>query len=880
MLTSQQVRQSFVDFFATKGHTIVASSPMVVKNDPTLMFTNAGMNQFKDIFLGNRISESPRVANSQKCLRVSGKHNDLEEVGHDTYHHTMFEMLGNWSFGDYFKRDAIHWAWELLTEVYKLDADRLYATVFGGDQSDGIEADQEAKTLWRTFLPESRILYGSKKDNFWEMGEAGPCGPCSEIHIDLRNDAERAITDGASLVNQDHPLVVEVWNLVFIQFNRKVDGSLVALPSKHVDTGMGFERLCMAIQGKQSNYDTDVFQPLIGELTRLAKKPYGANNQDDIAFRVVADHLRAVSFSIADGQLPSNVKAGYVIRRILRRAIRYGYTFLNFREPFIHKLVPVLVQQMGAFYPELSAQQSLIERVIAEEEASFLRTLETGISLLDEVIMNLKANHKDILDGETAFELYDTYGFPADLTALILSEAGIQMDEAGFQKAMDDQKARSRDAARMEADDWVEVHPDVNDLGFSGYDHTTLPCQIIKYRRVTVKDKTRYQIVLNTTPFYAEAGGQVGDTGFLEDGHTGEVIPVINTIYENRLILHITEKLPKDLSGAFTARVDHRQRISTARNHTATHLLHHALRTVLGTHVEQKGSLVHPDYLRFDFAHFGKMTQEELKRTEEMVNQAILAGTGKDEQRDIPLEEAKNMGAVSLFGEKYGDRVRVIRFGDSIELCGGTHVHSTGEIGLFKITSEGAIASGIRRIEAITGMRARAFYEEHLEVVSQLKEMVRNPREPLKALTQILEKQKALEEQLAAYEKMQAEASVQSLLASAETVGSIRFIGSSTTMPSASVKDIAFNLKEAEKNLVMVLTSQQSDKATVSVFVSPDVTTKTGIQASGLIKAIAPVIKGGGGGQPFFATAGGKNPAGLPEAIMQIRKLVEESAAG
>jgi alanyl-tRNA synthetase len=876
MLTSQQIRQQYMDFFESKQHQIVSSSPMVVKNDPTLMFTNAGMNQFKDIFLGNRTSAATRIANTQKCLRVSGKHNDLEEVGHDTYHHTMFEMLGNWSFGDYFKKDAINWAWELLTGVYKMDPARLYATVFEGDSEDGLEEDGEAKELWRQWMPDNHILNGSKKDNFWEMGDSGPCGPCSEIHVDLRSDAERSNLSGADLVNTGHPLVVEIWNLVFIQFNRLSDSTLVPLPNRHVDTGMGFERLCMALQGKTSNYDTDVFQPVIHQIGIQAGKQYGNNHKDDIAFRVIADHLRAVAFSIADGQLPSNVKAGYVIRRILRRAIRYGYTYLGFREPFIHKLVPVLAEQMGGVFPELVAQQTLITKVIAEEEGSFLRTLETGIHLLEQMTTKLHAEDQTVLDGKTAFLLYDTYGFPFDLTALILAEQNMEADQQGFLAEMEAQKNRSRNAAKVDTDDWVVVNDGLEDLGFIGYDQTEAEASIIKYRKIISRESTRYQLVLNRTPFYAESGGQVGDTGTLLDPDAGEEIRVINTQYENRLIVHLVEQLPSNPSVVFVARVSEDARRATARNHSATHLLHLALREVLGTHVEQKGSLVHPDYFRFDFAHFSKMSSDEIARTELLVNRWIMDATNREEQRNLPIAEAQAMGAMSLFGEKYGDTVRVIRFGDSVELCGGTHVNSTGEIGSFKILSEGAIAAGIRRIEAITGWGARNFYEEQLATVNAMKELLRNPKEPLKSLEQLLEKQKALEDQLATLAKAHAATAMNELLADAEMVNGFRFIGAETTMVTGDIKDLAFKLRETESNLVMALTSTHDQKAGLVVFVSPDLIATHKLNAASIIKSVSQLIQGGGGGQDFFASAGGKNTAGLPQALKHIREMLQQ----
>lgn len=874
MITSQQIRQQFMDFFANKGHKIVPSAPMVVKGDPTLMFTNAGMNQFKDLFLGNRHPEVPRIANTQKCLRVSGKHNDLEEVGHDTYHHTMFEMLGNWSFGDYFKQEAILWAWELLHGVFGMDRDRLYATVFEGDATDNLEPDDEAKALWSSIMDAEHILYGSKKDNFWEMGESGPCGPCSEIHIDLRDEADRAMIPGKDLVNTGHPLVVEIWNLVFIQFNRMADGTLVPLPNKHVDTGMGFERLCMALQGKKSNYDTDVFQPVIQKLGSLSGFQYGVDERTDVAFRVIADHLRAVSFSIADGQLPSNVKAGYVIRRILRRAIRYGYTYLGFREPFIHLLVPVLAEQMGKFFPELTAQQSFIMKVIAQEESSFLRTLETGINLLDQMITGLKDQGKQQLDGKTAFLLYDTYGFPADLTALILSEQGMFMNHDEFLTELEAQKSRSRDAARQETDDWVVLDEALLDDPFIGYDQFEAEIALQRYRKVTLRDKVRYQLVFDRTPFYAESGGQVGDTGTLKDLNSGEIIPILNTVHENQLILHITEQLPADPNAHFLATVDQQKRSATARNHTATHLLHKALRDVLGSHVEQKGSLVHPDYFRFDFSHFGKMTEEEIQTVEQIVNDHILNSVERDEQRTIPLEQAKEMGAMMLFGEKYGETVRVIRFGESVELCGGIHVDDTGEIGVFKILSEGAIAAGIRRIEAITGHTARHYYEEQLQTVNKFKELLRSPKEPVKALEQLLFKQKSLEEQLEAFSKAHALESAARWLDSTELVNGIRFLATETSIAPADIKDIAFKFKEQQENLLLVLTGKSDGKVSIAVFVSSDLIKTKGFHAGTFIKQVAPMIQGGGGGQDFFATAGGKNAQGLQEAVATIRNML------
>ncbi len=875
-LTSQQIRQQFMDFFVSKGHKIYPSAPMVVKDDPTLMFTNAGMNQFKDVFLGNRESSWKRIANSQKCLRVSGKHNDLEEVGHDSYHHTMFEMLGNWSFGDYFKEEAIAWAWELLTEVFKIHGSRLYATVFEGDEKEGLQEDKEARMIWKRYLPEDHILYGSKKDNFWEMGDTGPCGPCSEIHIDLREEKDRRQLPGATLINKDHPEVIEIWNLVFIQFNRLVDGKLVPLPSRHVDTGMGFERLCRILQGKDSNYDTDIFQQVIWKATVLAGKEYGADERTDVAFRVIADHLRAVSFSIADGQIPSNVRAGYVIRRILRRAIRYGYTYLGFREPFIHLLVPELVAQMGGHYPELKAQQQLITRVIAEEEIAFLRTLETGINLLEQMITRLMDTGNKVLDGKTAFLLYDTYGFPLDLTALILSEHGLAVDQEGYTAEMTNQKNRSRDAARLETDDWTIVTEDAEEEGFIGYDQTESLIQILRYRKVMTRDKVFYQLVFNKTPFYPESGGQVGDKGIITDPETREKIPVLNTKFENQLIVHLVEKLPADPHGRFTATVDEEARQNTARNHSATHLLHHALRRILGPHVEQKGSLVHPDYFRFDFSHFGKMTKEEIRDTEELVNAMIMNPLRRDEKRDVPLEEAKAMGAMSLFGEKYGEKVRVIRFGESVELCGGTHVLDTAEIGVFKILSEGAIAAGIRRIEAITGKSARAYYEEQVATVHALKELVRNYNDPLRSVQEMMEKNDRLEKEIQELSKAKVAVAVREIMAGETILAGIRFIGTSTTLSMADIKDLAFRLRESESNLVMLLTTIHDEKAGIAVFVTPDLIRGKNLHAADIVKKVAPLIQGGGGGQDFFATAGGKNIQGLTMVMDKVKDLIQE----
>lgn len=742
-MNAQQTRQTFLDFFEKKSHHIVSSAPMVVKDDPTLMFTNAGMNQFKDIFLGNSAVKFPRIANTQKCLRVSGKHNDLEEVGHDTYHHTMFEMLGNWSFGDYFKKDAINWAWELLTEVYKIDKDRLYVTIFGGDEGDNLQPDMEAHDLWRAHVPENRILRGNKKDNFWEMGDSGPCGPCSEIHVDIRGNKERAEVDGATLVNTGDPKVIEIWNLVFMEFNRLANGSLQPLPAKHVDTGMGFERLCMVLQQKQSNYDTDIFQPLIGKIADISGIRYGAADKTDIAMRVIADHVRAIAFAIADGQLPSNNKAGYVIRRILRRAVRYGFTFLKTDEPFIYKLIPVLSEQMGAYFSELKSQQTLVEKVIHEEEASFLRTLSHGITKFNNYIESNQGN--TLIDGAFAFELYDTYGFPIDLTGLMAREHGKEVDMAGFSKGLELQKERSRKDASIEVEDWV-VLDDKTVETFVGYDALTVTTKITRYRKVRTKGRDAYQIALASTPFYAESGGQVGDRGMLKSGE--QIIQVTDTRKENNLIIHLTETIPVNPASSLVATVSEEARTDTANNHSATHLLHHALRNIIGTHVEQKGSYVHPDYLRFDFSHFQKVTDQEIYEIEKQVNMMIRQNLVLDEIRDLPFDKAKEAGALALFGEKYGDSVRVIRFGNSVELCGGTHVHATGQIGLFKIISESAIAAGVRRIEAITAGKAEAFYHKQLSLISEIKELVKNPVDPVKGIRNLLEENQKLRGQL------------------------------------------------------------------------------------------------------------------------------------
>lgn len=871
-MNSIQIRQAFLDFFESKQHLIVESAPMVVKNDPTLMFTNAGMNQFKDIFLGNAPAREKRIANTQKCLRVSGKHNDLEEVGHDTYHHTMFEMLGNWSFGDYFKQEAIEWAWELLTDVLKLDKERLYVTVFGGDKADGLEPDTEAFEFWKKWVPEECILFGSKKDNFWEMGESGPCGPCSEIHMDCRPDAERAAIPGAERVNMDDPQVIEIWNLVFIQFNRKVDGSLESLPAKHVDTGMGFERLCRVMQGKSSNYDTDIFQPYIQELARLADKTYGQIETQDIAMRVVSDHLRAIAFAIADGQLPSNNKAGYVIRRILRRAVRYGYTFLGFREPFIHQLVPVMVKQMGAFFPELPNQEVLIARVIAEEEQAFLKTLSVGIHKFEQYVEahpGLKT-----VSGEFAFELFDTFGFPIDLTQLMAREKGFEVDMDGFHQALEAQKNRSRQAATVEQEDWVVIKRQEEETRFLGYDTLQAPVEIVKFRKVKSKNKEFYQIVLDQTPFYAESGGQAGDRGWLVMG--SNKVEVIDTQKENNLIVHITNYLPERISEKFQALVDDRKRALTANNHSATHLMHSALIKVLGSHVQQKGSLVNDERLRFDFAHFSKLSPEEIRKIETLVNEKIRANLPLDEHRHLPMDKAREMGAIALFGEKYGDMVRVVRFGGeySTELCGGTHVKSTGQIGMFKIVSESAIAAGIRRIEAVTAIEAEMFVNQQLDQLQEVKEILKNPRELSKAIISLQEQNAELQKQLAAFQKSKATDLAKDLFEGAEEVNGVKLIVSRVNLDAAAIKDLAFALKAKADNLFVVLGAEADGKASLTVCISDELVKARNLNAGTLVRELAKDIEGGGGGQAFFATAGGKNPAGLDKALNKARGII------
>ncbi|MBR3774984.1 MAG: alanine--tRNA ligase [Alistipes sp.] len=865
-MESNKIRQAFLDFFQSKAHTIVPSAPMVVKGDPTLMFTNAGMNQFKDIFLGNAPRQTLRAADTQKCLRVSGKHNDLEEVGHDTYHHTMFEMLGNWSFGDYFKKEAIEWAWELLTGVYGLDKSRLYATVFEGSDEDGVPFDAEAYEYWKQYLPEDHIIRGNKHDNFWEMGETGPCGPCSEIHIDLRDEEEVAAKPGREMVNMSHPLVIEIWNLVFMQFNRKANGELEPLPAKHVDTGMGFERLCMALQGKKSNYDTDVFQPTIARIAAMAGKAYGEDEKADVAMRVIADHLRAIAFSIADGQLPANAKAGYVIRRILRRAVRYGYTYLGFTEPTICKLVAGLADQMGHQFPELKKQQTLIERVIEEEEASFLRTLATGINLLDRVIAKVGKGGK--IAGKDAFELYDTFGFPIDLTELIAREQGVEVDLEGFDKELQAQKERSRNAAAQDIDDWQEVRA-IEQSEFVGYDCLSTTVHISRYRRVTSKGKTTYQIVFDRTPFYGNSGGQIGDVGYIASAN--EKIDIIATEKENGLIIHVTATLPENVEAEFEAVVNPVARQAAANNHTATHLLDQALRAVLGTHVEQKGSMVTPQGLRFDFSHFQKVTAEEIRAVERMVNRLIRENHPLEENREATMEEANAMGAIALFGEKYGDKVRVVKFGDSVELCGGTHTSATGTLGMFKIVSESAISAGVRRIEAVTSERAE---ELHYAVEDQMRgiaELVNNPKVEV-AIKKMLESNEALQRELDQLHKEQVDALVEKILAERKD-GEEFVIARQVPYGSNMIKDLAYALRAKAANIILVLGAVNEGKPMLAVMLGDDVVAK-GVDAGAVVREAAKLMQGGGGGQKFFATAGGKNPDGLQAAIDKAVEIV------
>jgi alanyl-tRNA synthetase len=866
-MTSQEIRKQFLDFFASKKHEIVASAPLVNKDDPSLMFVNAGMNPFKEYFLGQKKPKFSRVADTQKCLRVSGKHNDLEEVGMDTYHHTLFEMLGNWSFGDYFKEEAIDWAWELLTEVFGIDKESLYVTVFEGDKEDGTSFDQEAYDFWTKHLPAERILRGNKKDNFWEMGAQGPCGPCSEIHVDIRPDAEKKSLPGKELVNKDHPEVIEIWNLVFMEFNRKADGSLEKLPEQHVDTGMGFERLCMVIQKVRSNYDTDVFTPIIQEIETITGSTYGKETKTDVAIRVVADHVRAVAFAIADGQLPSNNGAGYVIRRILRRAIRYGFTFLNQKEPFIYKLTDVLSRQMGEHFPEIHNQRNLIHNVIREEEHSFLRTLEQGLVLLDEIV---KTSDGKTIQGAKAFELYDTYGFPKDLTSLILRENGMDFDESGFEAEMQKQKSRSRAAAAMETDDWV-VLGEEEDPAFVGYDNLDADIKLTRYRKVSSKKEgDHFQLVFNRTPFYPEGGGQVGDKGYLEE-ENGNVVYILNTKKENNLILHFAKNLPGHPEGVLKAVVDPEQRFRTMCNHTATHLLHQALRTVLGTHVEQKGSAVHSKNLRFDFSHFSKLTAEEIAAVEEFVNARIEEKLSLEETRGMPLAEAQASGAIMLFGEKYGDRVRTIRFGNSMELCGGTHVQNTGDIWHFKITSESAIASGIRRIEAITNDAARDYFFERDQELEAVSSALKNPSDTLKAVEALQMENAKLKKEIEQLNKLRAASLKDDLIKDREEINGVSYIGAKLELDAAGLKNLAFEIGSQLDNLFFVAGSEANGKALMAVYISKSVVESKGLNAGSIVRELGRFIQGGGGGQPFFATAGGKNPSGLEEALKASR---------
>ncbi|GHT76476.1 alanine--tRNA ligase [Bacteroidia bacterium] len=872
-MTAKEIRQSFKDYFESKNHKIVPSAPMVIKDDPTLMFTNAGMNQFKDIILGNVPIKYPRVADSQKCLRVSGKHNDLEEVGHDTYHHTMFEMLGNWSFGDYFKKEAIEYAWEYLTEILHLDKNRLYVTIFEGSPDENLERDDEAAGYWEKYLPKNRIINGNKKDNFWEMGDTGPCGPCSEIHIDLRPEAERAKIDALTLVNHDHPQVIEIWNLVFMQFNRKADGSLETLPNKVIDTGMGFERLCMAVQGKTSNYDTDVFQPIIKEIGQLTGFQYGDNVKTDVAMRVIADHIRTIAFSITDGQLPSNAKAGYVIRRILRRAVRYGYTFLNQRQAFIYKLIPALIDSMGIAYPELAAQKTLIEKVIKEEEESFLRTLETGIKLLDRVIDDTKAAGKIEISGVDAFVLYDTYGFPLDLTELILREQNLTLNNEEFNVEMQKQKDRARNAAAVETGDWITLRE--GETAFVGYDETSAPAKIMRYRKVKQKNTEYYQIVLDQTPFYAEMGGQVGDSGFLIDSN-GKKTAIFDTKRENNLAVHLTYQLPENLQDTFTAEVNLKKRNATEGNHTATHLLHEALREVLGIHVEQKGSFVSSEILRFDFSHFQKVSDKEIRQVEKIVNAKIRENIVLDEKRCVPIAEAKKLGAVALFGEKYGEEVRVVRFGSSVELCGGTHITSTGCIGIFRVVSENSIAAGVRRIEAITGETAENALYLQQDIIREVRTMFNNTPDLVQALKKFFEENSGLKKQVEDYVKEKIVLLKKQVMDNQQQVNGIRLFALRGHFSPEIVKDIAFQLRgEFPEKAFFAAATNHENKPLLTVMVSDDLV-QNGLNAGQIVREAAKSIQGGGGGQPHFATAGGKNTEGLAEAFNQIEKVLEK----
>jgi len=870
-MKSQDIRSQFLDFFETKKHQVLPSSPMVLKDDPSLMFVNSGMAPFKEFFLGHGAPSSTRITDTQKCLRVSGKHNDLEEVGYDTYHHTLFEMLGNWSFGDYFKKEAIEWAWELLTEVYKIDKDILYVTVFEGCKQDGTTMDSEAYDIWKQLISEDRILKGNKADNFWEMGEQGPCGPCSEIHVDIRSKEEKSKVSGQELINKDHPQVVEIWNLVFMEFNRKSNGSLEDLPQKHIDTGMGFERLCMVLQNVTSNYNTDVFVPIIREIEAISGCDYGKQLEQDIAIRVISDHVRAVTFSIADGQLPSNTGAGYVIRRILRRAVRYGFTFLNLKEPFMYRLVTVLTKQMGTVFPEILAQKQLIQNVIKEEEASFLRTLDQGLVLLDRIINTTKGSH---VSGDKAFELYDTYGFPVDLTALILSEKDMTLDSVGFELELQKQKKRSRAASEVTTEDWTVLFDDA-EQEFVGYDVLKTSVKITKYRKVTsVKEGVQYQLVFNLTPFYSESGGQVGDKGYLESAN-GDVLYVLDTKKENNIAIHVLEHLPSNLTDTFTAVVEYNQRFRTECNHTATHLLHQALREVLGSHVEQKGSAVHSKYLRFDFSHFSKITSEELKEVERFVNARIEGKLNLEEKRSVPMEQAVSNGAIALFGEKYGDVVRTIRFGNSIELCGGTHVKNTADIWHFKIKSEGAVAAGIRRIEAITNDAAKAYYAQNNASFELVKSALNNSADPVKSITDMKSENLKLKKQIESLLKDKAVSMKGDLKQDVELVNGVHFLAKIVDLDASGIKDLSFELGQQFENSVLLFGSEQNGKALLSCYVSKELVASKGLNAGTIVRELGRYIQGGGGGQPFYATAGGKNPAGLQEALDNAKSYIE-----
>ncbi|MDO7174136.1 alanine--tRNA ligase [Mariniflexile sp. AS56] len=869
-MKSQDIRSKFLSFFEDKKHSIVPSAPMVLKDDPSLMFVNSGMAPFKEYFLGNAVPKNSRITDSQKCLRVSGKHNDLEEVGYDTYHHTLFEMLGNWSFGDYFKKESIAWAWELLVDVFGVDKDILYVTVFEGSEEDNLPMDMEAYDLWKQFISEDRILKGNKKDNFWEMGDQGPCGPCSEIHVDIRSAEEKAKIPGKDLVNQDHPQVVEIWNLVFMQYNRKANGSLESLPDKHIDTGMGFERLCMVLQGVQSNYDTDVFTPIIREIETITDQKYGKDEKIDVAIRVIADHVRAVAFSIADGQLPSNTGAGYVIRRILRRAVRYGFTFLDKKEPFIYRLVEVLSEKMGTAFPEMKAQKQLVENVIKEEEQSFLRTLDQGLVLLNRIVEETKGT---TVSGGKAFELYDTYGFPIDLTALILSEKGLGLDEKGFNEELQKQKNRSRAASEMSTEDWV-VLVDDKEEEFVGYDTLDANVKLTRYRKVvSKKDGEMYQLVFNLTPFYPEGGGQVGDKGYLEDVH-GDVVYILDTKKENNVIIHFAKNLPNHINESFKAVVDSAQRYRTECNHTATHLLHQALREILGTHVEQKGSAVHSKNLRFDFSHFSKLSNEELQDVETFVNSRIASKLPLIEKRNMPKDEAIAEGAMSLFGEKYGDTVRAIRFGKSMELCGGTHVKNTGDIWHFKIVSEGAVAAGIRRVEAITNDAVKDFYSENNKVYFEMKELLNNAQEPVKALQNLQDENAGLKKQIEVLLKEKAKNIKGELKSELQEINGIQFLAKKLDLDASGIKDVAFELGQNSDNLFLLFATENDGKALLSCYISKELVASKGLNAGLVVRELGKYIQGGGGGQPFFATAGGKNPAGIEEALEKAKNYI------